>query len=126
MARLIAHILRREPETQRLTVLNVAGRGEPLSYGRCVEMARAKLIRVPGKWVMRLVLKILWNRQISAIPPEALPYMTGEYIMNTDRLRRFLGPEYEDVMRYTIADAFADSVRPGTIARGSVPTPENC
>jgi nucleoside-diphosphate-sugar epimerase len=126
MARLIAHILRREPETQRLTVLNVAGRGEPISYGRCVEMARAKLIRVPGKWVMRLVLKILWNRQISAIPPEALPYMTGEYIMNTDRLRRFLGPEYEDVMRYTIADAFADSLRPGTIARGSVPTPENC
>jgi hypothetical protein len=99
-------------------VLNVAGRGEPISYGRCVEMARAKLIRVPGKWMMRLVLKILWNRQISAIPPEALPYMTGEYIMNTDRLRRFLGPEYEDVMRYTIADAFADSVRPGTIARG--------
>ena len=111
MARLIAHILRREPETQRLTVLNVAGRGEPLTFGRCVEMARAKLIRVPGKWVMRTILKILWNRQISAIPPEALPYMTGEYIMNTDRLRRFLGPEYEDVMRYTIADAFADSVK---------------
>jgi hypothetical protein len=37
--------------------------------------------------------------------------MTGEYIMNTDRLRRFLGPEYDHVMRYTIADAFADSVR---------------
>ena len=35
--------------------------------------------------------------------------MTGEYIMNTDRLRAFLGGEYEDVMRYTIADAFADS-----------------
>ena len=111
MARLIAHILRREPETQRLTVLNVAGRGEPLTFGRCVEMARAKLIRVPGRWVMRTVLKVLWNRQISAIPPEALPYMTGEYIMNTDRLRRFLGPEYDDVMRYTIADAFADSVK---------------
>jgi hypothetical protein len=60
-----------------LTVLNVAGRGEPLTFGRCVEMARAKLIRVPGKWVMRAVLKILWNRQISAIPPEALPYMTA-------------------------------------------------
>jgi len=37
--------------------------------------------------------------------------MTGEYIMNTDRLRRFLGPEYDHVMRHTIADAFADSVR---------------
>jgi len=38
--------------------------------------------------------------------------MTGEYIMNTERLRRFLGPEYEHVMRYTVADAFADSFKP--------------
>ena len=94
-------------------MLNVAGRGEPLTYGRCVEMAQAKLIRVPGKWPMRLALQILWNQKISAIPPEALPYMTGEYIMNTDRLRRFLGPEYEDVIRYSIADAFADAVKTG-------------
>jgi nucleoside-diphosphate-sugar epimerase len=111
MARLIAHILHREPETQRLTVLNVAGRGEPLTFARCIEMAQAKLIRVPGKWTMRRVLKFLWKTGISAIPPEALPYMTGQYIMNTDRLRRFLGPEYEKVMRYTIASAFADSFR---------------
>jgi hypothetical protein len=34
--------------------------------------------------------------------------MTSEYIMNTDRLRKFLGESYEDVIRYTIADAFAD------------------
>jgi nucleoside-diphosphate-sugar epimerase len=111
MARLIRHILQREPETQRLTVLNVAGRGEPLSFGRCIEMAHAKLIRVPGKWAMRQVLAFLWKQQISAIPPEAVPYMTGQYIMNTDRLRRFLGPEYEHVIRYTVADAFADSFR---------------
>lgn len=109
MANLIAHILQRDPEQQRLTVLNVAGRGEPLTFGRCIEMAQAKLVRVPGKWAMLLVLKYLWKREISAIPPEALPYMTGEYIMNTDRLRRFLGGEYESVIRHTITDAFADS-----------------
>ncbi len=109
MARLIRHILQREPETQRLTVLNVTGRGEPLTFGKCVEMGKAKLIRVPGIWAMQQVLNFLWKRKISAIPPEALPYMTSEYIMNTDRLRRFLGPEYEDVIRYAIADAFADS-----------------
>lgn len=111
MARLIRHILQREPETQRLTVLNVAGRGEPLTFARCIEMAEAKLIRVPGTWVMRQILSFLWKRKISAIPPEAVPYMTGQYIMNTDRLRRFLGPEYEHVMRFTIADAFADSFK---------------
>jgi nucleoside-diphosphate-sugar epimerase len=111
MARLIKHILHRDPEAQRLTILNVAGRSEPLTFGRCIEMAQAKLVRVPGKWAMRLVLRFLWKRKISAIPPEALPYMTGEYIMNTDRLRSFLGGEYENVMRYTIADAFADSFK---------------
>ncbi|MGB8065673.1 MAG: NAD-dependent epimerase/dehydratase family protein [Candidatus Sulfotelmatobacter sp.] len=112
MARLLKHILQREPESQRLTVLNVAGRGEPLTFGRCIEMAQAKLVRVPGKWAMRQVLSFLWKQRISAIPPQAVPYMTGEYTMNTDRLRRFLGPEYEHVMRYSIADAFADSFRP--------------
>jgi nucleoside-diphosphate-sugar epimerase len=109
MARLMAHIVRREPEAQRLTVLNVAGRGEPMSFARCIEMAQAKLLRVPGKWGMRQVLKFLWNRRISAIPPEALPYMTGQYIMSTARLQKFLGADYEKVIRYEIADAFADS-----------------
>ena len=111
MARLIAHILHREPETQRLTVLNVAGRGDPLTFGRCVEIAHAKLLRVPGKWVLRLVLQFLWRRQISAIPPEAWPYMTSEYIMNTQRLQKFLGEEYEHVIQYEMADAFADSFK---------------
>ena len=111
MARLIAHILHREPEMQRLTVLNVAGRGEALTYGRCVEIAKARLIRVPGSWAMRQVLNLAWKWKLSAIPPEAMPYMTGEYIMNTDRLRKFLGPAYEDVIRHTITDAFADSFR---------------
>jgi nucleoside-diphosphate-sugar epimerase len=109
MARLILHILQREPETQRLTVLNVAGRGEPLTYGRCVEMAQAKLLRVPGRWAMRLALQFLWKWKISAIPPEAVPYMTSEYVMDTGRLRRFLGPEYEHVIQHTIAEAFAES-----------------
>jgi nucleoside-diphosphate-sugar epimerase len=119
MARLLAHILHRDPEAQRLTILNVAGRGEPLTFARCIEMAQAKLVRVPGKWAMRLVLEFLWKRQISAIPPDALPYMTGEYIMNTDRLRKFLGGEYESVIRYTIADAYADSFKSGAVAAHS-------
>jgi len=110
MARLVAHIVRRtEPESQRLTVLNVVGRGDPLTFARCIEMSHVKLKRVPGKWAFRFVLQLLWKFGISAIPPEAMPYMTGEYLMNTDRLRKFLGEDYEQVIRYTIADAFADS-----------------
>jgi len=110
MARLLAHIVgKTDPESQRLTVLNVAGRGEPLTVARCLELAQARLIRVPGKWAFRAVLQALWKLGISAIPPDALPYMIGEYSMNTGKLQAFLGQEYENVIQYTIADAFADS-----------------
>jgi nucleoside-diphosphate-sugar epimerase len=109
MARLIAWILRREPEAQRLTILNVAGRGEPLTYKQCLEVAHAKLWRVPGKWGMRRLLQILWSWNISSIPPDAVPYMTGEYLLNTDRLKKFLGGDYERVIAKTNLEAFADS-----------------
>ena len=109
MARLISWILKREPEAQRLTILNVAGRGEALTFGQCIQIANAKLVRVPGQWGMRLVLRFLWNRNISAIPPDAVPYMTGQYIMNTDRLKSFLGSDYERVIAKTNLEAFTDS-----------------
>ena len=109
VARLMAYILRRtEPEAQRLTILNIAGRGEPLTFRRCIEMADATLLRVPGKWAFRLILRLLWKLGISAIPPQAAPYMTGQYIMYTDRLRKFLGQDYDSVIRFTIEEALAD------------------
>ncbi len=125
MARLITRILQKtEPESQRLTILNVAGRGEPLTFARCIEIAQAKLLRLPGKLAFVVVLKALWKLGIVAIPPEAAPYMTGEYIMNTDRLRKFLGENYEDVIRYTIADAFADCFRKTLEAEPAAETQE--
>jgi nucleoside-diphosphate-sugar epimerase len=111
MARLVAWILQREPEAQRLTKLNLAGRGDALTFEQCIQMAHAKLLRVPGKRAMRSVLQFLWSAKLSAIPPDAVPYMTGQYIMNTDRLKKFLKMDYEHVIRYSIADAFADSFK---------------
>src|SRR4029077_5226312 len=76
-ARLITHILeKKEPESQRLTVLNVAGRGEPLTFGRCIELAQARLVRVPGKLAFRMALRMVWRFGITAPPPEAAPYLT--------------------------------------------------
>lgn len=109
MARLIAWLLKREPEAQRLTILNVAGRGEAMTFAQCIELAKAKLIRVPGKWAMRRVLQFLWNQKISAIPPDAVPYMTGQYIMNTDRLQKFLGSDFDRVITKTNVESFSDS-----------------
>jgi len=110
MARLIAWILKREPEAQRLTILNVAGRGEAMSFAQCIQLAHAKLVRVPGMWAMHQVLKFFWNRKISSIPPDAIPYMTGQYTMNTDRLKNFLGGDYERVIEKTNREAFADGM----------------
>jgi nucleoside-diphosphate-sugar epimerase len=109
MARLLTWLLKREPESQRLTILNVAARGEPMTFSHCINLADSKLIRVPGRWAMRQVLQFLWNRNISAIPPAAVPYMTGQYTMNTDRLRKFLARDYEQVIQKTNIEAFADS-----------------
>ncbi len=111
MARLITWLLQREPEAQRLTTLNVAGRGDALTFEQCIQMAQAKLLRVPGQWGMRQVLEILWRSKLSSIPPDAVPYMSGQYIMNTDRLKKFLKMDYEQVIRYSIADAFVDSFK---------------
>jgi len=111
MARLLAWLLQREPEAQRLTILNVAGRGEPMTFAQCIQMAHAKLVRVPGRWFMRQILQFLWNWKISSIPPAAVPYMTGQYIMNTARLQNFLGSDYERVITKTNVEAFSDSVQ---------------
>jgi nucleoside-diphosphate-sugar epimerase len=109
MARLLAYLVRKsEPETQRLTILNVAGGGEPMTFAECIQKANSKLVRVPGTWTFRMILKVLWTLRISAIPPAAMPYMTGQYIMNTDRLRSFLGADYDKVIRHTVAEAFSD------------------
>src|SRR5215467_13669857 len=109
VARLIVFVLRKSgPEAQRLTILNVAGRGEPLTYDQCVHLANAKLIRVPSEKLFRLVLQFLWAAKISTIPPDVAPYMTSDTVMDTTRLQQFLGPVYQNVIRYPVAEAFRE------------------
>ena len=109
VARLIAYILKKtQPESQRLTILNVAGRGAPLTYEQCLQVAKAKLVRVPTKRVFELVLRFLWWSGISTIPPDVAPYMTSDTVMDTSRLKEFLGAEYNSVIRYATAEAFAE------------------
>jgi nucleoside-diphosphate-sugar epimerase len=110
VARLIAYILRKsEPEARRLTVLNVSGRGDAPTLQRCIGISQGRLLRVPGQWTMRKVLQLLWKMGISGIPPEASDYLSGGQVVNADRLREFLGPYHDDVIRYTVSEALADS-----------------
>ncbi len=110
MARLIAAILRRPDRSQHGTiVLNVAGRGDPVTLERAARIAKQKVVRLPSRMLCRWTLELLWALGISDVPPDALPYMIGSYVMDTRRLRAFLGPEYEQVIRYTCEQALADS-----------------
>ena len=120
IARLTAHILKKtEPEAQRLTILNVAGRGGALTYEQCVRIANAKLIRVPTKQIFELVLKFLWSARISTIPPDVASYMTSDTVMDTSRLEEFLGAEYKNVIRYPVADAFAECFQKPSIPQST-------
>lgn len=112
VARLIAFILHKtEPEAQRLTVLNVAGRGGTLTYDQCIRLAAAKLVRVPTEKLFGLILKFFWAVKLSTIPPDVAPYMTSDTAMDTSRLQAFLGYEYENVIRHPMADAFSECFR---------------
>lgn len=109
VARVVKFILEKnEPEGRRLTILNVAGRGGPLTYEQCVHLANAKLLRVPSEKLFALVLRILWNIKLSTIPPDVAPYMTSDTVMDTSRLEEFLGSEYKNVVRLPIGEAFAE------------------
>jgi nucleoside-diphosphate-sugar epimerase len=108
VARLIAFLLA-HPLAEKMTVMNVAGRGESLRFQECVTLAQAKVVRLPSRFACRLVLELMWELGISGVPPAALPYILGSYTMDTRRLQNFLGNDYEQVIRYTIAEALKDS-----------------
>jgi nucleoside-diphosphate-sugar epimerase len=112
VARLIAHILRRKQGDPRLTVLNVAGRGDSLSLRRCIEIANIEVKHVPGKAICRRALKLLWELGVSDIPPEALPYLLGSSTMDTAKLRVFLGEHYRSVIQFTCEEALEESFQP--------------
>jgi UDP-glucose 4-epimerase len=119
MARLIAHILERKQADSRLTVLNVAGRGDALSLRRCIEIARLPVRRVPARAMCRQILGLLWDLGISDIPPEALPYILGSCAMDTAKLRVFLGEHYRSIIQHTCDEALADSFAPARAAQAA-------
>jgi len=109
VARLLTLLLYRPDTDPPVTVMNVAGRGEPITVARCAEIAGATIKRAPSRAAFRYVLRLLWKFGITSIPPEALPYLIGSYTMDTTRLQHFLGADYPRVIQYTVEDALRDS-----------------
>jgi UDP-glucose 4-epimerase len=114
VARLIAYILGQTSPPGGMTILNVAGRGDPLPFAKCAEIAGARIVRLPGRAACGILLQTLWSLGISGIPPQALPYMIGSYTMDTSRLRAFLGGDYTRVIQYTVEEALRDCFAPAT------------
>jgi nucleoside-diphosphate-sugar epimerase len=124
VARLIAHIVHRNQADPPLTILNVAGRGEPLSLRRCIEIAGIQIKQVPTRALCREALRLLWNLGVSDVPDSALPYLLGSNALDTARLRVFLEEHYRSVIQHTSEDAlresFARSAEPKLEAAGNV------
>lgn len=114
MARLLALLLYRPQTDPPLTIMNVAGRGEPITIQRCIEISGATLKRAPSRAVFAGILRMLWKFGISSVPPEALPYLIGSYTMDTSRLQQFLGADYPRVIQYSVEEALRDSSKAGT------------
>ena len=108
MARLLAYLLQRPHSDPPVTIMNVAGHGEPLTIQECADIAHARIRRVPGCAICRSILRALWKRGISSVPPEALPYMIGSYTMDTTRLKQLLAADYPAIMQYSVEEALRD------------------
>lgn len=112
MARLLAHIIQRTGTDPQLTVLNVAGRGDPLALRRCFAISGAETKNVPAELISRHAQRLLWKLGVSEIPPTALPYLLGSSAMDTTRLRIFLGEHYRTIMQHTCEEALQASFKP--------------
>ncbi|HKE28961.1 MAG TPA: NAD-dependent epimerase/dehydratase family protein [Bryobacteraceae bacterium] len=110
VAGLIAYIVRRPQTDPRLTILNVAGHGDPLTLRRCVEIAGSRVKLLPGIVFCQEAMRLLWDWGASDIPPQALPYLLGSCALETTRLRLFLGEHYRSVIQHTSEEALIESL----------------
>lgn len=122
MARLIAAIVRRKDADAPLTLLNVAGRGDPLTLRRCAEIAGIAVKQMPTRSLGLRTLRLLWDLGASDIPPAALPYLYGSCALDTSRLRIFLGENYRSTIQHTSEEALRESLKgPAHRERAGVP-----
>ena len=119
LARLMAYIVGPREGDPKLQILNVAGRGEPLSLRRCAEIAHLPVKHLPSTGLCRQALGFLWDWDVSEVPPEFYPYLLGSCVLDTTRLRVFLGDRYRSTIQYTSEEALLESMAFFATARPS-------
>jgi nucleoside-diphosphate-sugar epimerase len=111
VARLIAHLLRRSAHRKKEpTVLNVAGRGDPVTLEQAAHVLDATIANVRYRWRMRRILQRRWKQGLTVTPPEALPFLIGSCGVDTTRLKQFLGKDYETVIQHTVTATLKESL----------------
>ncbi|MBI4461281.1 MAG: NAD-dependent epimerase/dehydratase family protein, partial [Acidobacteria bacterium] len=108
VARLL-HWICEHYEPGKLEVLNVQGKGQPLSNPECAAIAQARMLRLPSYGFVQSLFRLLWWSGLSGVPPKSLPYFTGSYVMNCDRLKALLGDEYDRIIRFTSEETLRDA-----------------
>jgi len=108
VANVISYIVHRRQPDGPLTILNVAGRGDPLSLRRCTEIAQLPITHLPGVGMCTRAFGLFWNWGISQVPPEVFPYFLGSCVLDTARLRVFLGEHYRSIIQSTCEEALAE------------------
>lgn len=96
----------------RLEILNLQGKGKPLTNLDCAAIANARLLRLPSYRLVAFLFRLLWWIGLSGVPPKALPYFTGSYTMNCDRLIALLGNDFDQIIRNTSEESLRDTVNP--------------
>lgn len=97
-------------ERGRLEILNLQGKGKPLTNPDCAAVTGARVFRIPSYRLVDFLLRFLWWSGLSGVPPKALPYFTGPYIMKCDRLRALLGEDFDRMIHHTAEEALRDAV----------------
>lgn len=94
----------------RVEILNLQGKGKPLTNPDLARAADTRLLRLPSYRLVELLLKLLWWSGLSGVPPKSLPYFTGSYTMNCDRLRLLLSEEFDRIIRFTSEESLREAV----------------
>jgi nucleoside-diphosphate-sugar epimerase len=95
----------------QLQIFNLAGSGSPMTFGECARLAGTPIKRLGSVKQIHRILTLFWKIGLSGVPPESIPYYLTNYTMDTRRLETELGPELEEILRYSTRDALLDAIR---------------
>ncbi|MBV9670633.1 MAG: NAD-dependent epimerase/dehydratase family protein, partial [Acidobacteriales bacterium] len=110
VARTIAYFIAHPGVPGKIEAFNLTGSGESLSVTRCCEISGTKIIPLPTRQLIGALLKAAWSVGASDMPPDALPYVLGEYTLSTKALQSRLGADYSNVIRFTNEQALRAAV----------------